>query len=802
MKLGSDLRDPYDISGFININFGRETNVPRVSDKKSIFSELIDFAFFNSDRNNIEMRHFLKQNYPKFYNNFYSDEKIVKTKPDFKPTGFILDDISYGFSYNDYTDISFPSFIERLKKNGENNVILSKKIETYLDEALDVEEKYNTVVKGSKVTLDYKDKGVGFIPEYDILILSKLNDDYENISFSGLFRDCKELRIIQFPKDLDTTNVINISYMFYECSNLTTINMSSFDTSKVTSMSHMFYGCSNLTTINMSSFDTSKVTSMSHMFYGCSNLTTVNMSSFNTSKVTSMSHMFFECSSLVSLDLSKFEISNVETINSMFSGCSSLDHLNLPKFDTSNKDIKELFSGCSNLVNIVYKGVEYEISEVKRLLDILPRHASFEVPRDESKQDESEQDKSELLKEIGNTFVIKDFSKYICLNYNNQSSTMIDEDEFIVLNDLNKHYEGVFLRNMFAESTSLTSITFPPLFDTSRVVDTSYMFAECSKISELNLSTFDTSRVQNMRFMFSGCSGLEKLNLSRFDTSIVEDMSSMFAGCSKISELNLSTFDTFSVQDMSGMFSGCSSLKKLDLSTFNTPNVNNMSRMFSGCIKLFRLDISSFDTHKCIKKNQNSGKDRMFAMFDGCNELKKVELSRRFKVGSFNDIKNGYVLEEARRPQKLDQNDEKHNASKNGQKQFNNNKQTPKNSEQEPRKDDTGQKEKSISKDDNTKPPDATNESRTEEGHQSNDNPDKKDRHDSGGRSNNTNAKVSSNQEEGQKEREDTRKETSKTGPTEHNQQSRNKANKVERNNPPSDQVERHYEPNMDGINE
>ena len=750
MKLGSDLRDPYDISGFININFGRETNVPRVSDKKSIFSELIDFAFFNSDRNNIEMRHFLKQNYPKFYNNFYSDEKIVKTKPDFKPTGFILDDISYGFSYNDYTDISFPSFIERLKKNGENNVILSKKIETYLDEALDVEEKYNTVVKGSKVTLDYKDKGVGFIPEYDILILSKLNDDYENISFSGLFRDCKELRIIQFPKDLDTTNVINISYMFY----------------------------------------------------GCSNLTTVNMSSFNTSKVTSMSHMFFECSSLVSLDLSKFEISNVETINSMFSGCSSLDHLNLPKFDTSNKDIKELFSGCSNLVNIVYRGVEYEISEVKRLLDILPKHASFEVPRDESKQDESEQDKSELLKEIGNTFVIKDFSKYICLNYNNQSSTMIDEDEFIVLNDLNKHYEGVFLRNMFAESTSLTSITFPPLFDTSRVVDTSYMFAECSKISELNLSTFDTSRVQNMKFMFSGCSGLETLNLSRFDTSIVEDMSSMFAGCSKISELDLSTFDTFSVQDMSGMFSGCSSLKKLDLSTFNTSNVNNMGYMFSGCIKLFRLDISSFDTHKCIKKNRNSGKDRMFAMFDGCNELKKVELSRRFKVGSFNNIKNGYVLEEARRLQKLDQNDEKHNASKNGQKQFNNNKQTPKNSEQEPRKDDTGQKEKSNSKDDNTKPPDATNESRTEEGHQSNDNPDKKDRHDSGGRSNNNIAKVSSNQEEGQKERENTRKETSKTGPTEHNQQSRNKANKVERNNPPSDQVERHYEPNMDGINE
>ena len=790
MKLGSDLRDPYDISGFISINFGRETNVPRVSDKKSIFSELIDFAFFNSDRNNIEMRHFLKQNYPKFYNNFYSDEKIVKTKPDFKPTGFILDDISYGFSYNDYTDISFPSFIERLKKNGENNVILSKKIETYLDEALDVEEKYNTVVKRSKVTLDYKDKGVDFIPEYDILILSKLNNNYKNISFSGLFRDCKKLRIIQFPKDLDTTNVINISYMFYGCFKITTIDMSSFDTSKVTSMSHMFYGCSNLTTINMSSFKTPEVTDMSHMFHGCSNLTTINMSSFDTSKVTNMSHMFFECSSFVCLDLSMFEISNVKTINSMFSGCSSLDHLNLPKFDTSNKDIKELFSGCSNLVNIVYKGVEYEIREVKRLLDILPRHASFEVPRDESKQDESEQDKSELLKEIGNTFVIKDFSKYICLNYNNQSSTMINKDEFIVLNDLNEHYKGIILRNMFDESTSLTSITFPPLFDASHVIDTSYMFVKCSNLASINFYSFNTSNVNNMGYMFNKCSNLASINFYSFNTSNVNNMGYMFAECSKISELDLSTFDASNVRDMRYMFSGCSSLKKLDLSTFNTSNVNNMGYMFSGCIKLVRLDISSFDTYECIKRSRSSGQDCMFAMFDGCDELKKVELSRRFRVSYLNEIRNGYVLKEARRLQDLDLNDERLNASKNGQKQFNNNKQTPKNSEQEPRKDD------------NTKPSYAINESRTKKGHQSNDNPYKKDRHDLGGRSNNTDTKVSSNQEEGQKELENTRRETSKTGPTEHNQQSRNKANKVERNNPPSDQVERHYEPNMDGINE
>ena len=34
----------------------------------------------------------------------------------------------------------------------------------------------------------------------------------------------------------------------------------------------MFYGCSNLTSINLSSFNTQNVTNMSNMFYGCSNL--------------------------------------------------------------------------------------------------------------------------------------------------------------------------------------------------------------------------------------------------------------------------------------------------------------------------------------------------------------------------------------------------------------------------------------------------------------------------------------------------------------------------------------------------
>ena len=60
----------------------------------------------------------------------------------------------------------------------------------------------------------------------------------------------------------------------------------------------MFYRCSNLTNIDLSSFNTKNVTNMSCMFYGCSNLTNIDLSSFNTKNVTNMSGMFSYCSNL------------------------------------------------------------------------------------------------------------------------------------------------------------------------------------------------------------------------------------------------------------------------------------------------------------------------------------------------------------------------------------------------------------------------------------------------------------------------------------------------------------------------
>ena len=64
----------------------------------------------------------------------------------------------------------------------------------------------------------------------------------------------------------DFSNVNDMSYMFENCQNLTSVP--AFDTSNVTDMSYMFNACYDLTSVP--AFDTSNVTDIQRMFYYCS----------------------------------------------------------------------------------------------------------------------------------------------------------------------------------------------------------------------------------------------------------------------------------------------------------------------------------------------------------------------------------------------------------------------------------------------------------------------------------------------------------------------------------------------------
>ena len=136
---------------------------------------------------------------------------------------------------------------------------------------------------------------------------------------------------------LDTSNVTSMNAMFYNCNNLTTLDLSSFDTSNITTMNKMFYNCNKLTSIeSLSSFNTSNVTTMAYMFYYCENLTSIDLSSFDTSNVTDMSGTFSHCNKLTSLNLSSFNTSNVTDMSYMFSSCTNLTTVNMKNSDVDS----------------------------------------------------------------------------------------------------------------------------------------------------------------------------------------------------------------------------------------------------------------------------------------------------------------------------------------------------------------------------------------------------------------------------------------------------------------------------------
>lgn len=167
------------------------------------------------------------------------------------------------------------------------------------------------------------------------------------------FHDCSKLTSITGIEYLNTEYVTDMSNMFFDCSSLTSLDLSSFNTEKVTTMSMMFQSCSALKELNLSSFNTSNVTSMFQMFVDCYNLKSLDVSSFDTKNVTNMRWMFGRCSRLTSLDVSGFNTENVYSFSEMFYGCSSLNSIDVSNFNTSKvTTMWGMFLGCRALASI------------------------------------------------------------------------------------------------------------------------------------------------------------------------------------------------------------------------------------------------------------------------------------------------------------------------------------------------------------------------------------------------------------------------------------------------------------------
>ena len=136
---------------------------------------------------------------------------------------------------------------------------------------------------------------------------------------------CEKLNQVEGIKNLNTKEVTDMADMFYECRDLSLLDVSDFNTEKVTDMSGMFYECISLKLLDVAKFNTANVKSMSNMFYRCNNLDLLNVTNFNTANVTNMQGMFYSCPALTTIYASdKFVTGQVTDGSNMFSNCINL----------------------------------------------------------------------------------------------------------------------------------------------------------------------------------------------------------------------------------------------------------------------------------------------------------------------------------------------------------------------------------------------------------------------------------------------------------------------------------------------
>ena len=123
---------------------------------------------------------------------------------------------------------------------------------------------------------------------------------------------------------LNTSEVTDMAWMFFYCSNLTSLDFSHFNTSKVNSMYNMLGYCQSLTSLDLSSFNTSQVISMSSMFDHCANLQTIYVGDvWNTAAVTISQDMFKDCTSLVGGQGTTYDANHIDKTYAHIDGGTS-----------------------------------------------------------------------------------------------------------------------------------------------------------------------------------------------------------------------------------------------------------------------------------------------------------------------------------------------------------------------------------------------------------------------------------------------------------------------------------------------
>ena len=146
--------------------------------------------------------------------------------------------------------------------------------------------------------------------------------------------------------------------------------------------------------------------------------------------------------------------------------------------------------------------------------------------------------------------------------------------------------EMVFQKSRTPDSGRTVVQTYPIRLSSGGGSEYAGWYEHRDKIRKVTFA--DTIQPASTALWFYDCANLPTLDgLENLDTSKVTDMSQMFAECTALTELDLTAFDTANVTDMTRMFFACSALETIKASdTFTTTNATASRDMFRDCTVL------------------------------------------------------------------------------------------------------------------------------------------------------------------------------------------------------------------------
>lgn len=131
--------------------------------------------------------------------------------------------------------------------------------------------------------------------------------------------------------------------------------------------------------------------------------------------------------------------------------------------------------------------------------------------------------------------------------------------------------------------------------DTSNVIVTSSMFADCSNLT--TIPELDTSNVTNMRFMFSGCTSLN--TIPQLNTSNVTNMNYIFNKCNRLT--SVPELDTSRCINFNDAFTDCRALTSIGMYGFTRSiNISSTALAHDALVAFLNQAGTAYDSSQRI----------------------------------------------------------------------------------------------------------------------------------------------------------------------------------------------------------